>query len=103
MAVGDRYENKQLVSVQIAYECNSTNGNITVGYYCEDESGTRFGTLQPILNITKTATGQYVSVAEADVNGDQFLTGREYKFRIATTGDVRIKELRYKYNKMNTI
>jgi hypothetical protein len=103
MPTEDRYEEKRLVSVQIAYQLNSSSGIAGLGYYCEDRAGTSRGTLQEVISETKTVAGDYIFTANSHTDGTAFLTGREYQFRTFSTGDVRIKEIKYKYEKVNTI
>lgn len=103
MPIADRYENKKLVAVQIAYKLNSSSGTVGLGYYCENDAGTSGGSLQTIISTSKSASGDYVTTAQAHSNGTPFLTGREYQFRITSVGDIRIKEVKYKYEKLLTI
>lgn len=103
MPVASRYENKKLVSVQVAYKLNSSSGTVGLGYYCENDLGTSAGSLQTVISSSKSASGDYVVTAQANSDGTPFLTGREYQFRVTSVGDVRIKEIKYKFEVMPTI
>lgn len=99
MDVSDRYALKKLKAIQVAYNVKSSNGTVTVGYY-ENEGAT----LRNVISENKTASGQYVARdTELQSAGGPFHDAEEYKFRITSTGNVEIKELRYVYEIIPTL
>ena len=98
METGDRYKAKKLKGIQVAYEVLSSNGTVEVGYYSNED-----GTLHDVISETKTASGNYVARDSGESDGSPFRDSEEFKFRIACTGNVRIKELRYKYETYETL
>ena len=94
MPLVDRYKLKQLVAVQIAYVGAGTG--TTVLKYSVDGS-----TFTTIISDTNSA-GQKVTEATNENTGTVFLSGRELQFQIESTGGSQIKEIRYRYESLNT-
>jgi len=93
MPIADRYDDKQLEAVQIAYTGASTG--TTVLKYSVDGSA-----MSTIISDTNT-TGEHMTPAYAQNDGTQFLSGKEFQFQIESTGGTKIKEVRYRYKKLN--
>jgi len=93
MPIADRYDDKQLEAVQIAYTGASTGS--TVLKYSVDGSA-----MTTIISDTNV-TGEHMTPAYAENDGTQFLSGKEFQFQIESTGDSKIKEIRYRYKKLN--
>lgn len=94
MAIGDRYKQKQLDAVQIAFT-GSLLG-ITGLKYSVDGSD-----FESIISETNTA-GEHIFEATADTNGAPLKEGREFKFQPNCTGGTKIKEIRYRYTVKDT-
>lgn len=101
MSIGDRYEDKTLVAVQVVYEINSAGGTSSgvVGLNLSVDGSAETS----VISQAQSSVGQYVTTAQAYADGTQFGNGKEIYFVLTSTGAVRIKELRYKYNITNTI
>ena len=97
MPVEDRYEEKTLVAVQIAYKCTGA-GNMEVSLYVDSTFS-----LQQIIDSTNAVTGEYIQTSQMVTDGTMFKTGREFSFQINATGNMEVKEWKYIYEKMNTI
>lgn len=93
MPIADRYVDKQLVAVQIAYTGAST-GTTVVKYSVDGSSMTT------VISDTN-ATGEQSISATNENDGTVFRAGREFQFQIECTGGSKIKEIRYKYEKLN--
>jgi len=98
MELGDRYKDKQLKHVQLAYEVDSTNATVALGYYNDDNAN-----LQTVISKNQTALGQYVTQASADSNALPFLSGREYVLRVTSVGNASIKEIKYVYDDIDQL
>lgn len=97
MPIADRYKNKQLEAVQIAYTVQSVAGSKSISMkYTADETA-----IETAIAETPTTPGEYVSEATMKTNGDPFKSGREFKFQLESTGGIIIKEYRYKYSVLN--
>lgn len=93
MAVGDRYKDKQLEAVQIAYT-GVANGTVALKYSVDGSAMTS------VISDSTTAT-EDVSEATGQADNSSFLTGREFQFQIESTGGVKIKEIRFRYSILN--
>lgn len=94
MSVGDRYRLKQLEAVQISYT-GASSGTTVVKYSVD---GSSFTTL---ISDTNT-TGEHTTVATQEITtGNALLSGREFQFKIESTGGAKIKEIRYRYSVLN--
>ena len=92
MIIEDRYKFKQLQSVQVAYT-GGTLVSVQVSY-----DG---GSYQTVLS--SSSTGEQVLEATAqNSDGAPLGEGREFQFRIESTGSAKVKEVRYFYKDINT-
>lgn len=101
MPIEHRYEKKKLVAVQIVYEINVSGGTSsgTVGLLLSIDNST----LTSVISKSQSAVGQYVTHAQEYASGLNFGEGYEFYFQATSTGAVRIKEIKYKYEIVNTI
>jgi hypothetical protein len=103
MDVEDRLEDKKPTGIRISYRVGLTDGNagdssVNLSYHVGDRSS-----LKSILTKTNTLQGNYSYIERGQENGQTFLDGQEYTFVIQTTGDVRVKELKYVYDVIKNI
>lgn len=90
MPLADRYKDKTLQSVRLAYT-GASSGNTVLKYSVD---GSAF---QTAITMTNSA-GEHTIEATADANGAPFdINGREYQFQIECTGGSKPKELAYKF------
>lgn len=92
----DREKKKQLVNVAVAYTGGSGAGTVALKYN-PDSTG-----LVSIISQATTANEENVIEATKEADEDPFNEAWEYKFQVETTGGVKIKEIRYKYDKLQT-
>jgi hypothetical protein len=76
-----------------------TGASSTINVYYSVDGGTTFNTA-----MTITANTSLIAVTEAtnQTDGKSFLTGREFIFKIESTGYGEIYEFAYKYDTLNT-
>lgn len=97
MPLDDRYNDKQLVSVQIAVSMVS-GGVATLKYAIDGSSFTS------LINETGSATEEKVYQATAESSdGNAPLSGKEIEFQFESTGGVKLKEIRYIYSNLNSV
>ena len=94
MPIADRYNEKQLESVQISFT-GASSGTTGLKYSVDGS------TFTSIISETNS-TGEQVFEATNEADGTVFLSGREFQFQIESSGGAKIKELRYKYTNLNT-
>lgn len=95
MVVEDRYKEKTLIAVAIAYT-GVTNGTVALKVSID---GSSYAT----LISSSTTTGESVVEATAqNSDASPVGVGREFQFKIESTGNVKIKEVRYVYKETNT-
>lgn len=95
MADGDKLLLKQLNSVAVAYETLSgVSGQIVLKYRVDGGSYTTV--------LTATTTGVQVAEEIKDASGTQFLSGREYEFRIESTLGANVTALLYDYTPLDS-
>lgn len=94
MPIADRYLDKQLDVVQVAYT-GKTNGTITLKYAVDGVS------LVTIISA-QSATNAEGVIEVTGESATAFLTGREVQFQVETTYGVEIKEIRYRYTTLNS-
>lgn len=101
MTISDRSKNKRLNAVRVLFT-GKTNGTIQVKYSVD---GSVFTSLIPASgdNNSTTTAKEDVREANAELDGTQFLEGREFQFQLESTGGVEIKSLEYEYEKTNTL
>ncbi len=88
MEVSDTFKLKQLTAVALFYE--SLSGSVTLYYKVDGGSW---------INIfTDTTSGAVVTERIKTDSGTEFTKGREYEFKIETTGGTNITKLFYSYN-----
>lgn len=93
MPVADRSDLKQLEAVQVAFT-GVASGTIAVKYSVDGS------TMTSLISQSTSATEDAVS-ATSETSGTVLLSGKEFTFQIECTGGVSIKELRYRYSKLN--
>lgn len=100
MPLEDRYKDKQLMGVQIAFT-GVASGTIQVKYSVD---GSTMSALIPSGSggTTTTAIEDVREITNED-DGTALLAGREFQFQIESTGGVKVKEIRYKYNIINSL
>lgn len=86
---------KQLVAVAVLNEDMPANGRIVLKYKVD---GGSFTTI-----LTNTTDDSVVQEAAKDASGNEFTSGREYEFRVESTGGAKITGLVYKYEILETI
>ncbi len=92
MVAGDRYKLKELIAVSIAFT-GGTACNLKVSY-----DGGDYTTL-----ISSSATGEKVIEATAsNSDGSPLGEGREIQFKAESTGNAKIKEIKYIYREVIT-
>ena len=86
---------KQLVAVSMNYVSLPTDADAKLEYRVDGGS---------CVEIFTEATNSAINTeAVVDVNGAQFKEGREYEFRITSTDNAEITELKYKWALMDTL
>jgi len=95
MPLADRYVTKQFDGIQIAYT-GKVNGTITLKYSVDGSTQTT------LISSQSAPAGEGVAEVTAEASAS-LLTGREIQFQIETTFGVEIKEIRYRYSKLNQI
>jgi hypothetical protein len=93
MPIADRPELKQLISIQCDYEAIQSGCSIVVNYVVDDGSSTTV--------ISDSTVGSTSATMTLDSSGNQFTSGKDYEFIIASTGVV-IKSLTYTYEILDT-
>lgn len=94
MPIADRYSDKKLRAVQVAY--TGASSGTTVLKYSVDGSA-----MTTIISQSNT-TGEHVIEATNQNDGSPFLSGREFQFQIESTGGSKIKEVKYAYDNLTT-
>lgn len=89
MILEDRYEDKQLMGVYIAYT-GASSGTTVVKYAVDG------GSMTTVISDTN-ATGEKIKYATSENDGKPLISGREFQFQIESTGGAKIKELGYYY------
>lgn len=89
MAEQDRPKKKQLISAGLLYESLPTNGQAVLKYKVDG------GAYTTVLTET---TDNEVSTERVDANGTPFTAGRDYEFRIESTGGAKIAGFYYEYS-----
>lgn len=92
---GHRTNQKQLVAVALAVEPLTSGQQAVMKYKIDGGSWTTI--------FTMSTVGQVVQEAVFDSSGLKFENGREYEFRIESTGGAEITEFKYKYEVLNTL
>lgn len=95
MPVLDRYKEKQLVCVRVAY--TGALSGATVLKVSVD--GGSFSTAISDTN----AAGEHTIESNAMDDGTPLPTGREFQFQLESTGGAQIKEIQYVYNVLPTL
>lgn len=92
MALDDRYRKKKMIAVQVSFT-GATNGTGTL-YLSVDGSAMK-------SCLTSTATGEQMLSTTAYTDGTKFKEGSEFQFKFTSTGNVKLKEIRYRYETLN--
>ncbi len=91
----DKMLNKQLISIGVSYDALPTNGQVVLKYKVDGSSYITVG--------TETTDGQVVSEYTYIATGDKFTAGREYQFRLESTGGAQITGVKYKYEILESL
>ena len=95
MPNGDRYKDKELKAIQIAYTGNNATNSIALKYAVDTT------TMTSVIS-SSNVTGEGFIEATAEDGGAVFKTGKEFQFQVESTGGVEIKEIRYRYETTNS-
>jgi len=90
----DRLLNKQLFTLALHYEPLQSGASVTLKYKTDNGSWTTV--------FTETTAGSVVTERTKDENGNAFTAGRNFQFRIESTGGAEITGLSYKYDILST-
>lgn len=91
----ERSAQKQLMAIAVAYDPIPTGGQAILKYKVDGSSWTNV--------FTETTVGKVVTEAVCDATGTKFTAGREYQFRIESSGGVIITEPKWKYEVLKTL
>lgn len=94
-AENDRTANKQLQIVALSYDPIPTGGQAILKYKVDGGAWTTI--------FTETTVGRVVTEDAFDATSTAFTSGREYQFRIESTGGVQPTALKYKYEILQTL
>lgn len=94
MPILDRYKRKELEAVQISF--TGASSGTTVLKYSVDGSA-----MTTIISRTNAA-GEIVVEATRENDSKNLKSGYEFQFQVECTGGSKIKEIRYKYNVLDT-
>lgn len=94
MNIEDRYKHKQLISVRISFT-GASYGTTGVKYSVDGSNFTS------VISQSNTA-GELVWEAFKQADGADFLSGREFQFKLESSGGAQIKEIAYQYTILNT-
>ena len=99
MPIADRYKDKQLEAVQIAFTAASPSSldSTAVLKYSFDGAS-----LTTVISSAQDTNGEYVVEATNDSSAEPFLSGRELTLQVESVNNAKIKEVRYKYSVLNT-
>lgn len=99
MVEEDRYKDKQLQAVQISFTAASPSSldSTAVLKYSFDGAA-----LTTAISSAQDTNGEYVVEATLDGSAEPFLSGRELTLQIESTNNAKVKEVRYKYDVLNT-
>lgn len=92
MALEDRYKKKQLTAVQVSFT-GASSGTATL-YLSVDGA-----TMKSCLS--STLTGERMVSTTKFTDGTVFPEGSEFQFKFTSTGNVKLKEIRYRYTLTN--
>lgn len=95
MEASDYFAKKKLISVTCHYEALPTNGQVVVKYKTDEASS------YTTVFTDSTDSSKFTEMV-TDTNGTAFTDGREFEFRIESTGGAIITALSYKYELMET-
>lgn len=94
-SAGLRSEKKSLVAIAVGMQPLTSGQQIVLKYKIDGGSWTTI--------FTETTVGQVVTERVSDATGTSFTSGREYEFRIESTGGAVITEVRYKVETLETL
>lgn len=95
MAIPDRTKKKQLKAASISYPPLPTAGQVVLQYSVD---GGAYVTIS-----TETEDSKITTESVKDAAGSAFTAGREYRFRINSTGGAEVTELKYVYDVLTTL
>lgn len=92
MVLEDRYRKKKLIAVQVSFTGSATG---TATLYLSVDGSAMKSCLSSTLNGEKMVdTSKYT-------DSTPFLEGSEFQFKFTSTGNVKLKEIRYRYDTLN--
>lgn len=94
----DLTRNKQLTGISVGYNRFPSGGSLVLKYRVD--ATTAWSSATTIF--TESTSGVYLTEAIKDSSGNEFTAGREYEFRIETTGGVEITEVKYTYETLES-
>jgi hypothetical protein len=95
MESSDLFKEKELVSVTVHYEAQPANGQVVLKYRTDRASS--YTTV-----FTDTTNSSTFTERTADTNGTDFTNGREFEFRIESTGGTVITGFTYEYRNLKS-
>lgn len=95
MVIEDRGKKKQLMAVRVLFPPLTSGQQIVLKYAIDTTTYTTIKTFSTV--------GETYFEAVKDTNGNTFDTGREFQFRIESTGGAEIIGIDYKYNVIKTL
>ncbi len=99
MPIQDRKSNKQLLVIQLSYDPLPTLGQVILKYKVD---GGAWTTILTTLGSTAATNELMACERTIDASGTEFTSGREYQFRVESTGGALITGLKYKYEVLTT-
>jgi hypothetical protein len=92
MPLEDRYRKKKLIAVQVAFTGSATG---TATLYLSVDGSVMKSCLSSTLN------GENMVSSTAYTDATKFKEGSEFQFKFTSTGNVKLKEIRYRYETLN--
>jgi hypothetical protein len=91
----DKSKEKQLTAVSVSYEALPTDASMTLEYRVDGGSWTTI--------FTETTNSAVNTERIMDASGAEFTKGRDYEFRLGSTGGGEIVELAYAYESLSSL
>jgi hypothetical protein len=100
MPAADKTKDKQLEAIQLTYDPLPTAGQVVLKYRTDSTSD---WSTDGVTVLTETTDNAITTEVFADATPSQFTSGREFEFRIESTGGAVVHELKYKYRVLPTL
>ena len=94
MLTEDIFKQKQLTSIVVRYDSLPTAGQCVVKYKVDGGS---------YITVFTETTDSVVFTETPTAGGTSFTSGRDYEFRIESTGGAEIVGLEYNYENLETL